>query len=274
VAQRLEPLDVQGDVVVDDEDRLRAVTAGIGDVGHDALDRVRVKVTAAHLDDRAETAVKRTAARGFDHVHRPAHEGIAAEDTGATVRQARRMRREPRDRPIGVRDESGPRPIGEAGDRLERVLRFDRTQKRVERLFALAADQEFDVVTRLIRLRRQTRVVPARDDARAGAQAPDEARDVEGGGALERHDRHADDIRLQILDQPLHGCRDARSRQDEIGDRHVMVRVEIAGERRERTVRHADGDRRRVLERIRHREQKHVHDGSDLPYATTERTEI
>ena len=42
--------------------------AGVGDVGDHARDREAVKVAAAHLDDRAEAAVERAAARGFDDV--------------------------------------------------------------------------------------------------------------------------------------------------------------------------------------------------------------
>ena len=39
----------------------------------------------------------------------------------------------------------------------------------------------------------------------------------------------------------------------------MVVRVDIAGQRCERAVRHADGQRRRVLEGVRHREQKDPH---------------
>ena len=44
-----------------------------------------------------------------------------------------------------------------------------------------------------------------------------------------------------------------------LGDCDVVVRVEVARERRQRAVGHADRDGRHVLERIRHREQQHVH---------------
>ena len=47
--------------------------------------------------------------------------------------------------------------------------------------------------------------------------------------------------------------------EDEIGDGDVMVGIEVARERGQRAVRHADGDRRHVLERVRHREQQDVH---------------
>jgi hypothetical protein len=38
-----------------------------------------------------------------------------------------------------------------------------------------------------------------------------------------------------------------------------MVRIDIPGEGRQRPVRHPDGDRRHVFERVRHREQQDVH---------------
>ena len=61
-AERLEPADVQRDVVVDEEDGPRAVVPRVADVGQDPLERVGVEVASAHLDDRAEAAVERAAA--------------------------------------------------------------------------------------------------------------------------------------------------------------------------------------------------------------------
>jgi hypothetical protein len=48
-------------------------------------------------------------------------------------------------------------------------------------------------------------------------------------------------------------------RQHEIGDGDVMVRIEVAGQGGKRAVRHPDGDRRRVLERVGHRQQEDRH---------------
>ena len=67
-AECLKTMDVQRDVVVDDENRARAVLTSIADIGKHAVERVSMKVAAAHLDDGAETAVEGAAARGLDHI--------------------------------------------------------------------------------------------------------------------------------------------------------------------------------------------------------------
>src|SRR2546428_14182923 len=54
----------------------------------------------------------------------------------------------------------------------------------------------------------------------------------------------------------------ARLHEDEVGDRDAMMGIDVAGERGERAVRHADRYGRHVLERIRHREEQDVHGGS------------
>ena len=88
-AERLEPRDVERDVVVDEEDRPRAARARIADVGDHAVDREAMEVAAAHLDDRAEAAVERAAARRLDDVDGPAHHRVA----GQHARGARLGRR-------------------------------------------------------------------------------------------------------------------------------------------------------------------------------------
>ena len=87
----------------------------------------------------------------------------------------------------------------------------------------------------------------------------DEPREAQRRRALKRHHRKADHVGGGFVDQAPHRLGDVRLRQNEIGDDHAMVRVDVAGERRQRTVRHADGDRRHVLERIRHAQQEHIH---------------
>ena len=72
VAQPLEAFDVQREVVVDDEDAAGSVVACVADVGEHAVERKLIEVSPAHLDDRAEAAVERAAARGFDGIGLPA----------------------------------------------------------------------------------------------------------------------------------------------------------------------------------------------------------
>ena len=63
--------------------RSGAAIAGIADVGDDAIDREAMKVAPAHLDDRAEAAVERAAARGLDDIDRTSHHGVAGEHAPA-----------------------------------------------------------------------------------------------------------------------------------------------------------------------------------------------
>src|SRR5262249_450544 len=52
--ESLESSHVQGDVVVDEEDRPGAVRARVANIGDDAVEVVGVEIAPAHLDDRAE----------------------------------------------------------------------------------------------------------------------------------------------------------------------------------------------------------------------------
>ena len=87
----------------------------------------------------------------------------------------------------------------------------------------------------------------------------DEPREAQRRRALKGHHRKADDVGGGFLDETPHGLGHVRLRENEIGDDDAMMRVDVAGERRQRAVRHADGDRRHVLERIRHAQQEHIH---------------
>jgi len=111
----------------------------------------------------------------------------------------------------------------------------------------------------LVDLHRQARIVTADDDGRRGPQLADECRHPLRRAALERHHRQADHVGLKALDQPLDRRAHAAVHQDQIGDRHLMVRVDVAGQRSQGAVRHARRDHRRVLERIRHGEQEDPH---------------
>src|SRR5271166_2337839 len=88
VAERFEAVDVEGDVVVDEEDGARAVALRVADVVEDSVEGVGEEVAAAHFDDGAEAAVKCAAARCFDDVDLAAEKGVAGEDAGAPFGQA------------------------------------------------------------------------------------------------------------------------------------------------------------------------------------------
>ena len=86
-------LTFERDVVVDEEDGPRAAATRVADVGEDALDRIGVEVAPAHLDDRAEAAVERAAARGLHDVDLASEQRVAAEHAGRAVRRPDRRRR-------------------------------------------------------------------------------------------------------------------------------------------------------------------------------------
>jgi len=52
--------------------------------------------------------------------------------------------------------------------------------------------------------------------------------------------------------------------QNQVSDRHAVVRIDVSRKRSECAVGHANPDRRHVLEGIRHREQQHVHRAQSL----------
>jgi hypothetical protein len=66
---------------------------------------------------------------------------------------------------------------------------------------------------------------------------------------------------LVAIEQGLDGRQDAVLDEDQVGDSDGVVRIDIPRQGRERAVRHADGDRRHVLERVGHRQQQDLHRG-------------
>ena len=169
-AQPGEPLDVERDVVVDEEDGLGAMPACIGNVGEHACDWIRVEVAAAHLDDRTEAAVEGTAAGCFDDVGAAPEQRVAAKYAGIAIRQpqAFRRQRDGRRRPVvdemaclSERKAWNIRQALRAGLRIgRRAAALDRANERAERPLAFAADEEIDV-GRFVGLGRETRIVSA-----------------------------------------------------------------------------------------------------------------
>src|SRR5215831_8514808 len=87
-AKRLKTVDVEGDVVVDHEESLGSVLAGVADVSQDSVERIGMEVAPTHSDDRAETAIECAAARGLDHVDWLAQHGVSLEHARATFGKA------------------------------------------------------------------------------------------------------------------------------------------------------------------------------------------
>ena len=113
-------------------------------------------------------------------------------------------------------------------------------------------------------VRREAGIVAADDDPDVGSERAHEPDDPARGGPLEGHHREPDHVGLLLADEPFDGRANGRLREDQIGDRNVVMRIEIACERSERPIRHPHRYGRRVLERIRHREQQDAHQGSGI----------
>ena len=134
----------------------------------------------------------------------------------------------------------------QAGNRRHRGGRigFQLPHEIAERVIALAAHEEIDArVGPLVHLGRQTRIVAADDDAHRRLDGTDQTDEAERRTALERHDREPDQRRIERAHQPLDRLRDAILHQHQIRNRHLMVRIDVAGQRRQRPVRHPHRER-------------------------------
>ena len=170
LAEQLEAAYVERDVVVDEEDGPCAAASRIDDVGNHPLDRVDVKVAAAHLDDRAEAAVVRAAPRCFDDIDLAPQQRVAVEDARGAVGQPKRVRLETGDRPLRPMDPSARRSRRQTPRlRAKRSAGFQRTQQVAEGLLAFSAHQKIDVFAGLIGRRSEARIVSASDNARVPA---------------------------------------------------------------------------------------------------------
>jgi hypothetical protein len=178
-----------------------------------------------------------------------AHQRIPAEHTGSAVRQAHLLTRQRAHRARRSSAERIALAKRQTRNIRERRPGFKSANHLSERDVAFAPDDHVRSPRGiLVDLQRQARVVAADDDRGLRAQPADQRGDTLGGTALKRHDRQPDDVRLQRADQPLHGGPNAPVGEDQIPNRHGVVRVEIAGQRPERTIRHPRRDDGRVLE--------------------------
>ena len=260
LAQRPEPGDVQGDVVVHQEDRARAAIARVADVRDDAFDRPSVEVAAAHLDDREEATIVRAATGRLDDVDGPSEQRVPVKHAGRPLRR-KNLAGQMTLGPARIAHEPVAASPVQTRDVAAVAAALDRPQQLAEREVALAAHDEIDPERRiLVRLGREARVVPADYDPRLGAERSNERDDLVRRLPLKRHHGKADDVGRfrghKLADSLRHGMLD----QHEVGDRDVVVRVHVAGERRQRPVRKPHCKGRRVLERVGHREEQNVHE--------------
>src|SRR4029079_5657576 len=143
--QRLEARDVDRDVVVDEEDRAGATRARVGDVVEDAIEREPVKVPPSHLDDRAEAAIERAAARRFDDVDLPAEQGIAGEDARTPPGRAEAVLLDRHNGPRGVATKGRAVAEPESRNRREGGPLLEAAYDLPKRQLALAANDDIHV---------------------------------------------------------------------------------------------------------------------------------
>jgi len=148
----------------------------------------------------------------------------------------------------------------QARDPIERLTALQRAHQFPEGDVTLAAHD--DVHTGggvFVGLGREACVVTSHHDSCRRSQGANEGNDLARGPALEGHHREPDEIGLQGRDEPGDGVPHRALHQDQIGDRNRVVRIDVARERGERTVREAHRQGWRVLERVGHREQQNPH---------------
>jgi len=93
----------------------------------------------------------------------------------------------------------------------------------------------------------------ANDDRRRWLERADQPHDPMCRPALERHDRKSHDVGVVLPNQPPDRVPDPILHENQIGDRDLMMPVDIAGQRAEGAVRHANRHRWHVLGGVRHR---------------------
>src|SRR4029453_7685879 len=113
LAESFESSHVQGDIIVDQENRPCAVIAGVAYVRQYPIERIRVELTAPHRDDRAEAAIKSTTTGGFNDAHLPPQNRIPAGDARIAVRKPYLTAVKLAHRTIGIVTETAARSEGQ-----------------------------------------------------------------------------------------------------------------------------------------------------------------
>jgi len=141
--------------------------------------------------------------------------------------------------------------IRQAADLFDTRPVFDRAQQFAEGDFSLAAHQIIDAHF-LVSLRREAGIVPAHYDLHSRPQGTDQLDDASRGATLKCHDGEPDNLRIELADKPGYSLANLALNQDQIGDGHAVLRINISRQRRERAIGHTDSNRWHVLERIGH----------------------
>ena len=157
-----------------------------------------------------------------------------------------------------VVDPTGAVTKREAVDTFEASPPFQRAQEFAKCNFAFATYDEIHTRS-LVRLGGKTRVIAAHNDFQAGLERSCQFDDATGRPPLKGHDRESNDCGIKLANQPGNSLPNPTIAEDQIRHGNLMVGIHIPGQRRQRAVGHADGDRGHVLEIIWHGEQEDVH---------------
>src|ERR1700737_1932290 len=167
MAESLETMHVERNVVVHQENGTGAVVSRVSDVSQDAFESVGVKVASAHFDDRAETTVVGATARGLDHIDLASEQRIAFEHAGFTIGQADLIAFQPMYRPAGVAEPPIADAVRKAGDPTEISTLIRGPQKFAKRDLAFATHDEIHIHS-FVGFAGKTRVVTAHHDFHNG----------------------------------------------------------------------------------------------------------
>src|ERR1700730_807837 len=258
-AQRLETMHVEHDIVVNQEDGAGSVVARVANVGNHALEGIGVEVAAAHFDDGAETAVIGTSPRSLDDIHLASQQCIAFKHTRITVGQPDFLVIELVNGPGRIVCPAAFVAVGETANPIEAISPLEGTQQLPKSHLPLAAHNVIDVQF-LVGFRGQAGIVAANYDLHSRFQGAYQFDNAPRRAPLECHYREANHFRIKFAHKPGDGFANSPLYQNQIGDGHAMMRVDIPRKRGKGAVGHTDGYRGHVLERIRHRKQQDVHE--------------
>src|SRR6516225_5547471 len=115
-AKPFEPFHVQSDIVIHDEDRAGAMIVRVLDIGDHAREGKSLKIPAAHLNDRAKTAIESATAGCLDHIDLSSEHGVSGEDASTAFWWPDFALLKAADGPITVMAEIIAVPVGQAGD--------------------------------------------------------------------------------------------------------------------------------------------------------------
>src|SRR5262249_47311168 len=156
-------------------------------------------------------------------------------------------------------------PVEQAGYGIKTVAAFESPHQLAKGYLTFPAhDEVYSSAGGHISVGRQTGIVSPDHNFDAWPKGFHELDDFQRGLALEGHHGEAKDLRLTFAHQFLDGCPYTALCKNKVGDRHAMVRVNVAGQRGKTAIRHAHSRDRHVLERIGHRKKYNVHADTNL----------